>query len=271
MATILGTLQAGLTDFRYLRKKWKNNCEEEALLGVSLTGIMDHPWLSETYTETPELLYELKKRAIETNKKYAKKLGLNPAAAITCVKPSGTVSQLVNSSSGIHPRYSRYYIRRVRSDANDPLATHLRELGVPCEPALNSSNELVFSFPIASPQGAKLREDMGAIQQLEHWLMFDEEYCEHKPSVSIYVREDEWLEVGAWVYKHFDRMSGVSFFPYDDHVYPQAPYEPITEEQYDEMLKAMPMIDLSAWTFDEWEDNTTASQELACSGGACEL
>jgi ribonucleoside-diphosphate reductase alpha chain len=271
MATILGTLQAGLTDFRYLRKKWQNNCEEEALLGVSLTGIMDNHFLATQYYETPELLHELKKQAIETNKKYAKKLGLNPAAAITCVKPSGTVSQLVNSSSGIHPRYSLYYIRRVRSDANDPLATHLRELGVPCEPALNSSNELVFSFPIASPEGAKLREDMGAIQQLEHWLMFDEEYCEHKPSVSIYVREDEWLEVGAWVYKHFDRMSGVSFFPYDDHVYPQAPYEPITKEEYEKMVQEMPDMDLSLWQFDEWEDNTTASQELACSGGACEL
>ena len=270
IATILGTMQAGITDFRYLSKKWKQNTEEEALLGVSLTGIMDHKGLSNhVLGKTRKVLGELKDVAVKTNRSYSKKLGVNQAAAITCVKPSGTVSQLVDSSSGIHPRYSGYYIRRVRGDVTDPLCAHLLESGVPMEPAKYNSAELIFSFPVKSPVGSITVADMDAIRQLEHWKMYATEWCEHKPSVSIYVREDEWLKVGAWVYENFYIMSGVAFFPYDDHIYAQAPYEPISKEKYEELVKAMP--DEITFEFDEHDDNTSGSQELACSGGACEL
>lgn len=268
-ATILGTLQAGLTDFRYLSKGWKANTEEEALLGVSLTGIMDNTFYAHYDEFLEEELDGLKKLVIKTNKKYAKMLGVNEAAATTCVKPSGTVSQLVDSSSGIHPRYSRYYVRRVRADINDPLCATLIHAAVPVELAKHNSSEYIFSFPIASPVESRTIAGMGAIEQLNHWKCYAVHWCEHKPSVSIYVREDEWLAVGAWVYRNWDIMSGVSFFPKDDHIYAQAPYEPITEVEYLDKVKTFPTtIDFE---IGEEEDNTTGSQELACTSGACEL
>jgi ribonucleoside-diphosphate reductase alpha chain len=277
LATILGTIQSTFTDFRYLGKKWKDNCDEERLLGVSLTGIMDCPLLhtsiDEDSYECPSVLQErlegLKEHAIETNKKWAKKLGIQASAAITCVKPSGTVSQLVGSSSGIHPRYASHYIRRVRGDNKDPLTQSLIEQGVPNEPDNHAPDTTVFSFPMAAPDASVTVMDTGALAQLELWKVYNEAWCEHKPSVSIYVKEDEWLQVGAWVYENFDIMSGVSFFPHDDHMYPQAPYETVDEATYSDLQSKMP----GHLTFNlvETDDNTTASQELACAGGACEL
>lgn len=274
LATILGTVQSTLTDFRYLGKKWRDNCEEERLLGVSITGIMDNSILNghdDQYNEgmLARVLERMKAHAINTNKQYAKKLGISHSAAITCVKPSGTVSQLVGSSSGIHPRYSPYYIRRVRGDNKDPLTQALIEQGVPHEPDLNAPNTMVFSWPMASPPESQTISDLSAIQQLELWSLYDKHWCEHKPSVSIYVRDHEWLEVGAWVYEHFDQMSGVSFFPYDDHIYPQAPYEEVDFPTYEALLAVVPRsLDLE---ISEDSDSTTSSQELACAGGACEL
>jgi ribonucleoside-diphosphate reductase alpha chain len=280
LATILGTLQSTLIDFRYLRKVWSFNTMEERLLGVSLTGIMDNRLLSEEqmdcdghyhYDDMKDTLNKLKEKAIETNKKYSKVLEIPVSSAVTCVKPSGTVSQLVDSSSGIHPRYSDFYVRRVRSDVTDPLSRALQDAGVPNEISQNNPRELVFSFPISSPDTSTTISQMGAITQLEHWKVYATSYCEHKPSVSIYVKDTEWMAVGAWVYKNWEYMSGVSFFPHDDHMYPQAPYEKITEEQYKELADAMPKFNLSNLIMDEEEDVTTSSQELACVGGACEL
>ena len=268
LATILGTVQSTLTDFRYLGKKWKDNCEDERLLGVSLTGIMDCPFLHDNESLGPDL-EDLRDHAINTNKVWAKRLGISPSSAITCVKPSGTVSQLVGSSSGIHPRYSKYYIRRVRGDAKDPLTQALIDQGVPHEIDIHNPNAYVFSFPVASPPKSICVNDVSALQQLELWKLYALHFCEHKPSVSIYVGEDEWLQVGSWVYDNFDLMSGVSFFPKDDHVYQQAPYESISEELYDSLNEEMPN-ELSL-NVNESEDTTTASQELACAGGACEL
>ena len=269
LATILGTLQATLTDFRYLSSEWQRNTEEERLLGVSLTGIMDHPQLSKVSAQASGTLSALKDAAIETNKKYAKILGIPQAAAITCVKPSGTVSQLVDCSSGIHPRYSAYYIRRVRSDAGDPLSKVLEHAGVPTEPCVQRALELVHSFPIKAPTTALHISDISAEYQLNHWKMVQMYWCEHKPSVSVYVKENEWLSTAAWVYDNFDTMTGVSFFPFDDSVYKQAPYEPIDEEKYKELMLKFPRtIDLNV---PETKDQTTGSQELACSSGVCEL
>ena len=272
LATILGTVQSTLTDFRYLGKKWRDNCEDERLLGVSITGIMDCPLLHKWEHDKGELvrrLEELKDVAITTNKQYAKKLGISPSAAITCVKPSGTVSQLVNASSGIHPRFASHYIRRVRADKSDPLTQALIEQGIPHEDDLHNPNATVFSWPLSSPPESLHISDVSAIQQLELWKVYNQHWCEHKPSVSIYVGEHEWIEVGAWVYDNFDDMSGVSFFPKDDHVYQQAPYEAISEEEFDIRVQSLPStIQLD---FDETEDTTTASQELACQGGQCEL
>ena len=263
LATILGTLQSTLTDFRYLSSAWKKNTEEERLLGVSLTGIADQP--GAIWTDWRGL----KDVCIKTNKKYAKLLGIPESAAITCVKPSGTVSQLVDSASGMHPRYAPYYIRRVRGDKHDPLCQALIDAGVPYETDVHNNGAWVFSFPMKAPKGAATVDMVGAIEQLEQWAHLQETWCEHKPSVSVYVREHEWLDVGAWVYENFDKMSGVSFFPYDDHVYQQAPYEPITKEQYENWIKSFPKeIDLA---IGEETDTTTSSQELACQGGACEL
>jgi len=256
LATILGTLQATLTDFRYLSSAWKKNTEEEALLGVSLTGIMDHPFLSEL--DCDDWLRQLKEVAIETNKEWSDKLGINPATAITCVKPSGTVSQLVNSASGIHPRYSPYYVRTLES-------------GVPVEDDVTKPNSTyIFSFPIKSPENSVYRDDRNAIEQLELWKVYAKYYCEHKPSITVYVKEEEWMEVGAWVYENFDMCSGVSFLPHSNHSYKQAPYQEITEEEYNELLAKMPEeIDWNLST--EEEDMTTAMKELACTANSCEV
>ena len=269
LATILGTIQSTFTDFRYLGKRWRDNCEEERLLGVSLTGIMDCPLLNGKTKELDSRLDDLKRSAINTNKKWAKKLGINPSAAITCVKPSGTVSQLVGSSSGIHPRYSRFYIRRVRNDIKDPISQVLIDQGVPYEIDVTNPNVYVFEFPMESSKQSVLVDDVTAIEQLELWKVYAQHWCEHKPSVSIYVGEDDWLQVGSWVYDNFDIMSGVSFFPKGDHIYAQAPLEAVDKGTYETLRIHMPTdIDFS---FIETEDTTTASQELACQGGACEL
>jgi ribonucleoside-triphosphate reductase (thioredoxin) len=288
IATILGTLQSTLTDFRYLSSVWKKNCEEERLLGVSLTGIMDHPVLSGsdkvfdiemfegdtvgTMYSLPEVLHDLKEVAIETNKEWAEMLGINPSTAITCVKPSGTVSQLVDSASGIHPRYAAYYQRTVRSDNKDPLTMFLKEQGVPWEADVTKpDNTTVFSFPMKSPEGSVTRKEMGAIEQLELWLIYQDHWCEHKPSMTVYYKDNEFLEVGAWVYRNFDKVSGVSFLPYSDHIYKQAPYQEITEEQYNEAMKTFPIITWEKFDKYESEDSTTIMKEFACSGDKCEL
>ena len=268
IATFLGTLQSTLTNFKGLRKKWKENCEEERLLGVSLTGIMDHKVLGDYRSVTlPVQLQQLKAVAIEENTKWAKKLGINRSAAITCVKPSGTVSQLVNSASGIHARYAPYYIRRVRADIKDPLAVWMQEMGFPCEVDVVTPSNLVFSFPIKAPEDSvKIRS---AVEHLELWRVYQDHWCDHKPSVTVTYTDDEYMDVQAWLWKHFNLVSGISLLPKDDHVYQQAPYEEITQEVYEEMLKEMPSADWS--TFAEAVDNTTASQELACVAGHCEV
>lgn len=265
-ATMLGTLQSTLTDFRYLTSRWKANTEEERLLGVSITGIMDCPLI---VTGNNNVLPELKKVCVETNERLATLLGTPPSAAITCVKPSGTVSQLVNSASGIHPRHARQYIRRVRQDAKDPLALWMKEKGVPCETDIHNPGAFVFSFPIKTSDAAICRNEVSALEQLELVARVNREWCEHKASVTIYVREHEWLDVGAWVHKNFDSLSGVSFLPYDGGTYRQAPYEDLTPEAYEKLAAAMPVIDFADYR--ETEDNTIASQELACVGGVCEL
>lgn len=288
LAAILGTLQATLTDFRYLSKKWAENTAEEALLGVSLTGIMDHPFLNgERVNEAgytydfcgdenrglEEVLYELKEVAIETNREWAEKLGINVSGAITCVKPSGTVSQLVDSASGIHTRHSPFYIRTVRADKKDPLAQLMVDAGFPVEDDVTKpETTYVFSFPMRSPEDAICRSDRTAIEQLEVWLMYQRSWCEHKPSVTINVKDGEWLEVGAWVYKHFDEVSGISFLPYDGGTYRQAPYQSITEEEYADWLDKMPRdVDWSKLGEYENVDNTSGSQTLSCTGSSCEI
>lgn len=278
LATILGTIQATLTDFKYITKKFKENCEEEALLGVSMTGIMDCTYtngmlLDAKPLQLDSLLDELKAVVIETNKKFAKLFGINQAAATTCVKPSGTVSQLVDSSSGIHARHSEYYIRTVRADKKDPLAKMMVDMGFPVEDDVMKPNQTyVFSFPTKSPDKAILRKDMTAIQQLNHWKRYQDWWCEHKPSVTITVRDNEWMDVGAWVYKNIDRMSGVSFLPYSDHSYKQAPFQECSKEEYEALLAKMPKeVDWSILQKYESSDQTTGSQELACSSGVCEI
>ena len=275
LATILGTWQSTLTNFRYLSSEWKKNCEEERLLGVSLTGIMDNDLTNGNNGETKliEILEELRQVAIDTNKVWAKKFKINESAAITCVKPSGTVSQLVDASSGIHARHSDYYIRTVRADMKDPLCIFMKEKGFPCEPDITKpEHTMVFSFPMISPKTSIFRDDKTAIEQLEHWLLYQRHWCEHKPSVTISVKEDEWMEVGSWVYKHFDEVSGVSFLPYSDHVYKQAPYQDCTKEEYKKLMKQMPKdVNWEELADYEKEDNTAGSQTYACSGGACEI
>jgi|TARA_R110002072_G_scaffold128550_1_gene266356 ribonucleoside-triphosphate reductase (thioredoxin) len=269
-ATILGTFQSTFTDFKYLRKQWIQNTEEERLLGVSLTGIMDNKLTS---NPNKEFLMRLRKEAVDTNKEFSKKLGIPQSTAITCVKPSGTVSQLVDSASGIHSRHSQYYIRTVRGDKKDPLTTLMIEKGMPHEPDITKPDSVVvFSFPMKAPDGCITRNDLTAIDQLETWLMYQRYWCEHKPSCTVSVREHEWLEVGAWVYEHFDEISGVSFLPHSEHVYQQAPYQDITKEEYLDAIKLMPQhIDWAELSNYEEEDNTTGSQELACSSGVCEI
>jgi ribonucleotide reductase class II len=281
LATIIGTFQSTLTNFRYVRSGWKKNAEEERLLGVSLTGIMDHSVLSgkgygrlgfndpEQYLKGD--LQRLKELSVEVNKEWAERLGIQPSVAITTVKPSGTVSQLVDSSSGIHPRYSQYYVRTVRADSKDPLAAFLIEQGVPWEWDVTKPNSVyVFSFPMKSPEGAVLRNDMSAIEQLEHYLVFAKYYCEHNVSCTVYVKENEWLAVGAWVYEHFDELGGISFLPHSDHVYKQAPYQEIEEETYNKLKAEFPKIEWDK--FVEIEDTTDNVKELSCmAGGSCEI
>jgi len=267
-ATILGTIQSTLTEFKYLRKVWQNNTEEERLLGVSLTGILDNPKLGKA-----EDLKRLRDIAVDTNLGLAVQLDIPQSTAITCVKPSGTVSQLVDSASGIHARHSAYYIRTVRGDKKDPLSQFLIDQGIPHEDDLmQPENTVVFSFPMKSPTKAVLREDLSAITQLENWKNYQEHWCEHKPSVTISVKEDEWFEVGSWVYNNFKDVAGVSFLPHSDHTYKQAPYQDITKEEYDALSKKMPRnVDWTLLSNYEREDNTTGTQELACSAGACEI
>ena len=267
-ATILGTIQSTLTEFKYLRKVWQNNTEEERLLGVSLTGILDNPKLGKA-----DDLKRLRQQAVDTNLGLAEQLGIPQSTAITCVKPSGTVSQLVDSASGIHARHSAYYIRTVRGDKKDPLSQFLIDQGIPHEDDLmQPENTVVFSFPMKSPTKAVLREDLSAITQLENWKNYQEHWCEHKPSVTISVKEDEWFEVGSWVYNNFKDVAGVSFLPHSDHTYKQAPYQDITKEEYDALSKKMPRnVDWTLLSNYEREDNTTGTQELACSAGACEI
>lgn len=272
LATILGTIQSTLTDFQFLSEEWKKNTEEERLLGVSLTGIMDNHLLSNP--DTPGLaggLQRLRDHARKVNEEWAEKLGIPASASITCVKPSGTVSQLVDSASGIHARHNPFYIRRIRMDKKDPIYSFLKEQGVPCEDeAFRPESTAVFSFPMAAPKGAVCRTDKTAIEQLELWLIYQRAYCEHKPSVTISVKDEEWPEVGAWVWKHFDEVSGVSFLPFDGGTYRQAPYEDIDEETYNTLLAAMPK-DVDWSKFIEKEDNTIGQQTLACSAGSCEI
>tara|TARA_Y100001937_G_scaffold73896_1_gene100585 strand:+ start:15781 stop:17676 length:1896 start_codon:yes stop_codon:yes gene_type:complete len=268
LATILGTFQSTLTNFQYIRNVWKENTEAERLLGVSLTGIMDNRL---TISPTPNFLRTLRDTAVECNQLLSSKLGINQSTAITCVKPSGTVSQLVDSASGIHSRYSQYYIRTVRMDIKDPLTQLLIDKGVPHEPDVMKPNDvMVFSFPQKSPEGCLTTTSLSAIQQLETWLMYQRHWCEHKPSVTVSVKEEEWMDVGAWVYSNFEEVAGISFLPALDHVYKQAPYQQITEQQYNEAARTMPS-DIDFSDLDEKEDNTTGSQEFACTGNSCEL
>lgn len=282
LATIIGTFQSTLTDFRYVRSVWTRNATEERLLGVSLTGIMDHPILADVNDgirfdrfghgeNLGNILHKLKEGAIECNREWAERLGIEPSVSITTVKPSGTVSQLVDSSSGIHPRYSRNYIRTVRADKKDPLAIFMREKGFPVEDDVTKPDYTdVFSFPVKSPMESIKRNEISAIDQLRHYLVYKKNWCEHNPSITVYVREDEWLDVGAWVYKNFNDVGGVSFLPYDNGSYRQAPYQEVSEEEYNALVEKMPR-DVNWEELQEDIDNTTGAQELSCFSGVCEL
>ena len=272
MATILGTFQSTLTEFRYLRPIWKKNAEEERLLGVSMTGIMDHPILSKVSEEAAQWLKQLKQVAISVNNEWSEKLGINSSAAITCVKPSGTVSELVQSSSGIHPKYSEYYIRTVRGSNEDPITKLLLSAGVPGEPDVTKPEKTtVFSFPLYAGSFGVTRDKMSAIEQLEHQKMFNENWCDHNVSITVYVREDEWLEVGSWIYKNWNNVYATSFLPHSDHVYAQAPFQEITKEQYEEFVAKMPTVDWTKLSDFEKEDKTEAQQNLACVAGVCSI
>ena len=273
LATILGTFQATLTNFKYLRKIWQKNTEEERLLGVSLTGIMDNKLTSQIGGTLETVLELLREEAVVTNKDISKKLDIPQSTAVTCVKPSGTVSQLTDAASGIHARHNEYYIRTVRGDNKDPLTQFLIAEGIPAEPDVNKpESTTVFSFPMKSPQGAITRTAMTAIEQLELWLTYQRHWCEHKPSVTISVKESEWMTVGAWVYKHFDEVSGISFLPFDDHVYAQAPYQDIDSAAYKDWSAKMPKnVNWSKLSDFEKEDTTSGGRELACTAGVCEV
>ncbi len=283
LATILGTLQSSLTDFRYVRSVWKKNTQEECLLGVSMTGIMDHPVMSGRDTKTtgfdhpdtpnlPDILEKLKEVAVVTNEKWAKKLCINQSTAITCVKPSGTVSQLVDSASGIHARFSDYYIRTVRSDGKDPISAFLKDAGVPWEKDVMNEENYVFSFAIKAPDGSTSVDSLNVKQQLDLWETYQNHWCEHKPSVTIYYSDAEFLSAGQWLWDRLDSCSGISFLPRTDHVYQQAPYTAVTKEQYDEALAKMPKeINWDLLSTFELEDTTTGTQELACTAGGCEI
>lgn len=284
IATILGTIQSTLTSFQFISEEWKTNCEEERLLGVSLTGIMDHPFLNGSKEMDAdyshrfcgdedkflyEVLEELRELAVTVNREWADQLGINPSCAICCVKPSGTVSELTGTSSGIHPRYSDYYYRTIRQDNKDPLTDFLKDAGVYSEPAKGAEGTTtVFYFPIQSPEESILRNDITAIEQLEHWLVYQNYWCHHKPSVTVYVKPHEWLEVGSWVFKHFDEISGISFLPFSDHIYDQAPFQEISEDVYvDAVIGTPKKLDWNK--LKEEDDNTTFTP--ACSGPICEL
>jgi ribonucleoside-triphosphate reductase (thioredoxin) len=273
LATILGTIQSTLTDFPYLRPIWRKNTEEERLLGVSMTGIMDNPLMTHQNAGLSATLEGLRNVAVDTNAEWAAYLGIPVSTAITCVKPSGTVSQLVDSASGIHARHSPYYIRTVRGDNKDPLTQFMKDQGIPAEPCvMKPDTTTVFSFPVKSPDNAVTRNDMTAIEQLELWLTFQRHWCEHKPSITVTVRDHEWMEVGAWVYKHFSEVSGVSFLPHSDHTYQQAPYQEVGKTEYDALLSTMPArIDWARLSEYEKEDTTKSSQTFACSGEVCEI
>ena len=272
LAVILGTLQSTLTNFRYLRKIWQKNAEEERLLGVSLTGVKDVPLLSHPTPELAQLLDELREYAIEVNKEWAEKLDINPSTAITCNKPSGTVSQLVNSSSGVHDRWSRFLIRAVREDRKNPIGAFLKSQGVPCEPEKMKPNDVdVFYFPLESPPESVKRDERSALEQLELYLCYKQHWTEHNPSCTIHVREHEWLDVAAWVWKHFNEIGGITFMPHSDHIFKQAPYTEIDEAAYLKMKENFPVIDWSKLQEFEKEDFTTAARELACTAGVCEI
>jgi ribonucleoside-triphosphate reductase len=273
LASILGTWQSTMTNFKYIRKNWKDNCEEERLLGVSLTGIFGNKLTGKMHDVLPKLLADLREVAVSENEKEAALLGINPSVAVTTVKPSGTVSQLTGVSSGIHPWYSEYYIRSVRADNKDPLTAFLKDFGVPNEPdVMKPEATTVFYFPIKAPKGATVTSDLSAIDHLEMWKVYRQNWTEHNPSVTINVAEDEWLEVGAWVYKNFDAIGGVSFLPASEHSYKQAPYQEITKEEYEEAVAKMPSnIPWQSLPLYELEDTTTGSQELACVAGACDV
>jgi len=268
LAAILGTIQSMLGDFQFLSEDWKRNTEEERLLGVSMTGIMDA-----TITNNPDplMLERLRDLARKTNETFAERLGISVSASITCVKPSGTVSQLVDSASGIHARHNDFYIRRIRMDKKDPIYTYLKDKGVPVEDeAYRPDSTAVFSFPMMAPKGAITRDSKSAIEQLDLWLIYQRHWCEHKPSVTISVKDEEWVEVGAWVWKYFDEVSGVSFLPHSNHTYVQAPYTDCTKAEYDAAVKLMP-TDIDWKDFIELEDNTEGAQTLACVSGSCEI
>ena len=273
LATILGTIQSTMIKFPYLRKVWQKNTAEERLLGVSMTGIMDNPLMTHENRGLEKTLEHLRSIAVATNAEWAELLGIPVSAAISCVKPSGTVSQLVDSASGIHARHSPYYIRTVRGDNKDPLTQFMIDQEIPNEPCvMKPDSTVVFSFPVKSPSGAVTRNDMTAVEQLELWLTYQRSWCEHKPSVTISVRDAEWMAVGAFVYEHFDEMSGVSFLPHSDHTYQQAPYQDCTQEEYEEMLAKMPAnINWELLNEYESEDNTVSMQTMACSGDSCEI
>ncbi len=269
LASILGTLQATLTDFRYLRKKWQDNTAEEALLGVSLTGILDNKRMATVGPKLAGELEELKNEAVRVNKDWAKRLGINQSTAITCVKPSGTVSQLVNSASGIHGRFADYYIRRVRADSRDPLCTVLEAAGVPVEDDVTSSSTKVFSFPQKAPKGSTIASKQSGMEQLHLWDMYQRHWCEHKPSITVYYKDNDFLEIGNWLFNNFDEASGLSFLPFSEHTYQQAPYEEIDKATYEAMLKVTPTE--VNWDIVEASDLTEGAQTLACTGGACEI
>tara|TARA_R100000951_G_scaffold108976_1_gene105654 strand:+ start:28325 stop:30226 length:1902 start_codon:yes stop_codon:yes gene_type:complete len=273
LATILGTIQSTYTHFPYLRKIWKKNTEEERLLGVSMTGIMDNPLTTSANKGLKKTLEHLRNVAVDTNAEWAVWLGVPVSAAITCVKPSGTVSQLVDSASGIHTRHSPYYVRTVRGDNKDPLTQFMKDKGIPSEPCvMKPETTTVFSFPQKAPDGAVVRDDVSALEQLETWLLYQRHWCEHKPSVTVSVKENEWMEVGAFVYEHFDEMSGVSFLPHDGGTYQQAPYQECDKSDYDMLQEVMPKsVDWSELSKYEQEDNTVSMQTMACSGDSCEI
>jgi len=274
IAAILGTFQATLTNFKYLRPIWRRNTEEERLLGVSLTGIMDNKITSDyTREDLPEFLETLKQEVVDTNKFFADKLGIEQSTATTCVKPSGTVAKLVSSRSGIHTGYGKYMLQSIRGDNNDPLTQFLIDEGVRNEPDVTSpQSTTVLYFPLETPDSTVLRKDMTALDQLKIWKVYQDHWCEHNPSCTIYVKEDEWISVGAWIWENFDNIAGITFLPYSDHTYKQAPYNEITKEEFDIAVDAFP--DSISWSrlseFEE-EDNTVGSQEFACTGGSCEI